>query len=64
MCIIYAHNRCITEAENMTDTTGDTMGGASSGVCEPTNHSRLGGGGGFLKRQDLKLTEGDYKAAA
>lgn len=48
----------------MTDTTGDTMGGASSGVCEPTNHSRLGGGGGFLKRQDLKLTEGEYKAAA
>lgn len=49
----------------MTDTTGDTMSGAGSCVCEPTNHSRLGGGGGgFLKRQDLKLTEGDYKAAA
>lgn len=47
----------------MTDMTGDTMSSASSGVCEPTNHSRLGGGG-FLKRQDLKLTEGEYRAAA
>ena len=27
----------------MTDMTGDTMGGAGSGVCEPTNHSRPGG---------------------
>ena len=39
----------------MTELTGNTASSAGSGVCELTNQSRFSiGGGGALKRQELK----------
>lgn len=42
ICIIkvYIHGR--NEAENMTESSGDTLRGVGSGVCELTNQRRLG----------------------
>ena len=40
----YKHGR--SEAENITELTGDTVSAAGSGVCELTNQRRLDIGGG------------------
>lgn len=42
----------------MTEPTGDTVGGADSGVCELTSKSRYLGKG-RLKRQDGQNTQSD-----